>query len=463
MLQIERFSVAERLAWLYSQGEFEAVDEAIRAHAQDDAQATGLMRSWGFHGRPAQMIPGTYGAEKAREDWTFWLLLAGRGFGKTRTGAETVKAWAEDPRERILMIAPTANDVSEVMIHGESGLLSCYGEGEKPRYYKSRKLIVFPSGATGIVRSADEPERLRGPQFTKFWCDEFASWRYAQEAWDQIQFGFRLKSKTKLKGVITTTPRPIPALKAIIADAGTVITRGSSYDNRTNLADEYFQKVIKPYEGTRLGRQEIEAELLEDVPGALWTRGLIDATRIKLLEVRWDLIVRIVVAVDPAVSHHEDSAEHGIIVAGLTRSGHVVIIDDLSMQGTPEEWRRVVKAAYLARRADRVIGEVNNGGDLVESNMRTADPNISFRSVRASRGKYIRAEPVAALYEQGRVHHVGCFGKLEDQMCQWTPLSGDKSPDRMDALVWAITELVVDPEEIQVGHQFVQPARISAV
>ncbi len=463
MLQIERFSIAERVAWLYSQERYAEVEDIIRLHAPNDATAAALLRSWSFHARPAQMIPGTLGAEKARADWTYWLLLAGRGFGKTRTGAETAKAWAQDASERILMIAPTANDVSEVMIHGESGLMACYPEGEKPRYYKSRKLIIFPSGARGIVRSADEPERLRGPQFTKFWCDEFASWRYAQEAWDQIQFGFRLKSKTKLKGIITTTPRPIPALKALIADTGTVITRGSSYDNRTNLADEYFDKVIRPYEGTRLGRQEINAELLEDVPGALWTRGLIDATRIKLTEVRWELIVRIVIAVDPAVSHNENSAEHGIIVAALTRSGHVIIIDDLSMQGTPEEWRKVVKAAYLARRADRVIGEVNNGGDLVESNMRTADPDISFRSVRASRGKYIRAEPAAALYEQGRVHHVGTFGKLEDQMCQWTPLSGDKSPDRLDALVWALTELVIDPEQLTIGRQFIQPARISPV
>lgn len=421
------------------------------------------MWDWEWNARPAQMMPGSEGAELSRHDWTFWLVQAGRGFGKTRTGAETVRCWAQDPKERILMIAPTANDVSEIMIHGQSGLMGCYPEGQKPRYFSSRKIIVFPSGAVGIVRSADEPERLRGPQFTKFWCDEFASWRYAQEAWDQIQFGFRLKTKSKLRGIITTTPRPIPPLKAIIADAGTIVTRGSSYDNRRNLADEYFDKVIRPYEGTRLGRQEIDAELLEDIPGALWQRSRIDELRITLREVRWDLVVRIVVAVDPAVSHNENSAETGIICAALTVSGHVLILDDSSMVGTPEGWRQVVHGLYLSRRADRVVGEVNNGGDLVESNLRTADPNISFRAVRASRGKYIRAEPAAALYEQGRVHHVGTFGRLEDQMCQWTPLSGEKSPDRLDALVWALFELVIDPEELTIARQFIQPHRISSI
>jgi phage terminase large subunit-like protein len=306
-------------------------------------------------------------------------------------------------------------------------------------------LVTFPSGAIGITRSADEPERLRGPQFTKFWADELCAWRFAQDAWDQIMFGFRLLTPN-LRGVITTTPKPIATIKKLIANRSTVVTRGSSYENRMNLSESYYEDIIKPYEGTRLGRQEILAELLEDTPGALWTRALIDATRITMTEIRWDLVVRIVVAIDPAVTSGEESAETGIIVAGLTVSGHVIIIDDLSLRGSPLEWARVAIAAFVSRRADRIVGEVNNGGDLVEANIRAVAPNVPFRAVRASRGKQLRAEPVAALYEQGRVHHVGSLVTLEDQMCTWT--AGDKSPDRMDALVWAVTELVVDPEEV---------------
>src|SRR6202041_2819700 len=271
------------------------------------------------------------------------------------------------------------------------------------------------------------------------------AWRFAQQAWDQIMFGFRLKSK-HLQGIITTTPKPIPVIKDIIAKPSTIVTRGSSYDNRSNLSDTYYQTVITPYEGTRLGRQEINAELLEDTPGALWTRALIDAGRITFTSIRWDLIQRIVVAIDPAVTSGESSAETGIIVAGLTVSGNVIIIDDLSLRGTPLEWANVAVRALLNHRGDRIVGEVNNGGDLVEANIRAVAPNVPFRAVRATRGKMLRAEPVSALYEQGRVHHVGAFPTLEDQMCLWTP--GEKSPDRMDALVWAVTELVVDPEPV---------------
>lgn len=352
------------------------------------------------------------------------------------------------------MIAPTASDVRDVMIEGESGLMACYPPHRRPVYYPTRHLVEFPSGAIGITRSADEPERLRGPQFRKFWADELCAWRFHQQAWDQIMFGFRKKG-AELQGVITTTPKPIKLIKWLIANQKTVITRGSSYENRANLAEEYYLDVIAPYEGTRLGRQEINAELLEDVPGALWTRALIDATRIQLVQVRWDLFVRIVVAIDPAVSHNPNSDETGIIVAALTRSGHVVILADLSMKGSPLQWATVAIAAYRHYQADRIVGEVNNGGDLVERNITAVDSSVAFRSVRASRGKYIRAEPVAALYEQGRVHHVGSFGTLEDQMCQWTPQGDEDSPDRMDANVWAVTELLVDVEtvtsRVQVG------------
>lgn len=418
-------------------------------------QAYQTLYDWrGFWARKNQLPP--------EGDWVFWVCLAGRGFGKTRVGAETVREWAEDPSERILMIAPIASDVREVMLEGPSGLLGCYPHSRRPVYNPSRHLVTFPSGAIGITRSADEPERLRGPQFTKFWADELCAWRYAQEAWDQIMFGFRLQSK-QLRGVITSTPKPIKTLKKLIAHPRTVVTRGSSYENRINLSEEYYRSVIAPYEGTRLGRQEIDAEILEDIPGALWNRAIIEATRIKFSDVRFELLVRVVVAIDPAVTASETSDETGIVVAGLTPTGHVVILDDLSCKESPLGWARVAVAAYNTRRADRIVGEVNNGGDLVEANIRAVAPNVSYRSVRASRGKALRAEPVSALYEKGRVHHVGILEKLEEQMCSYVPgLPREKSPDRMDALVWAVTELLIDMEP-QVQLHFGELEQISPI
>ena len=427
-----------------------------------DEEANAVNWDWAWNARPNQLLPGSAGAASKRMDWVFWLLLAGRGFGKTRTGAETVRTWARDPNARILMVAPTTSDVRDVMIEGPSGLMQCYPANTRPQYFPTRHLIQFPSGAVGITRSADEPERLRGPQFTKFWADELCAWRYPQDAWDQIMFGFRVITP-ELRGVITTTPKPIKTLKEIVGDQDTVVTRGSSYDNRANIAEKYYTKVIAPYEGTRLGRQEIFAEILEDVPGALWTRRLIDATRIRMGEVRWDLIMRIVVGVDPAVTSNADSDETGIVVAALTRSLHVLILDDLSLRGTPLEWATVALAAYKSKRADCIVAEVNNGGDLVASNIRGVDQSARVRSVRASRGKYIRAEPVSGLYEQGRVHHVGAFQTLEDQMCGWTPQGNEKSPDRLDALVWAVTDLLIDQEQVERGMQISQPVSISPV
>ena len=389
-------------------------------------------------------------------DWLFWLILAGRGFGKTRVGAETVRAWAENKYERILLVGPTEADVRETMIEGPSGLLSCYPANRRPIYKPDRHLIEFPSGAIGITRTAIEPERLRGPQFRKFWFDEICAARYAQEAWDQIMYGFRVPN-SDLRGIITTTPKPIKTLNSIMSHPRTVITRGSSDENRANLAPEFIRTVIDPYRGTRLGRQEINAEILDDVPGALWRRVMIDDGRISLIDVRWDCVVRIVVAIDPAVTSNEDSDETGIIVAGLTISGHVLIIDDLSCKESPAGWASVAVRAYRRHQAERIVAEVNNGGDLVRGNICGTDAGIAFRAVRASRGKYIRAEPVAALYERGLVHHVGTFPALEDQLCGWTPQSQEKSPDRLDALVWAITDLVIDQEQIEVAAPIIQP------
>lgn len=411
------------------------------------------------------MIPGTKRATIQRQDWNFWCVDAGRGFGKTRVGAETVREWARNPLERILLIAPTASDVREVMLEGPSGLLNLYPPALRPDYNPSRHRIVFPSGAIGFTRSADEPERLRGPQFTKFWADELCAWRFVSEAWQQIMFGFRLKG-TKLQGVITTTPKPIDVLKAILKDPTTVVTHGSSYENRDNLSEQFFDKVIKPYEGTRIGRQEIDGELLEDTPGALWVRAMIDGTRIDPASIRWDLIQRVVIAVDPAVTASEDSDETGIAVVALAKSGHCVVLADLSGTYTVAEWANKALEAFFKYRADRIVGEVNNGGDLVERNLRVSritiedkeysGSNVPYRAVRASRGKMTRAEPVSAMYERRLVHHAGVFRDLEDEMCTWVP--GMSSPSRMDAMVWGVTELAVDPEPayLQVQYPTVQ-------
>jgi phage terminase large subunit-like protein len=418
---------------------------------------------WDFHARANQRLPGSPKAAIQRDDWVFWLLLAGRGFGKTRTGAEAVRTWAENPTARILMIAPTSADVRETMLEGPSGLLNCYPENEKPQYNPSRHLVTFPSGAIGITRSADEPERLRGPQYTQFWADEICAWNYLDEAWAQIMFGFRLKTQ-RLQGVITTTPKPHNVLKEIRNDPATVVTGGSSHDNRENLSDLWYSKVIKPYEGTRLGRQEIYAEVLEDTQGALWTLKLIEAGRTAMAPQQF---ARIVVAIDPAVSMGENSSETGIVVVGLAWDGHVYVLADLTLKGTPHEWASVAIAAYTRWKADVIVGEVNNGGDLVEANIRSVNRNVAFRSVRASRGKLTRAEPIANLYEQGRVHHwidphnPAHLQDLETEMCSYVPLAKMKSPDRMDALVWGITELLIDTEEIPQSYSLVAPVRIS--
>lgn len=368
-----------------------------------------------------------------------------------------MRLWVERGYRRIHLIGATASDVRNVMVLGDSGLLSCFPPEQRPIYEPSKHLITFHTGAVAETFSADEPERLRGPQCEAFWADELAAWRFGQDAWDNLIFGFRIGADPR--GVISTTPKPIPLVKELLKDPHTVVTRGSSYENRAFLASAFFDSIVRKYEGTRIGRQELLAEILEDVEGALWHRAMIDAHRIRLEEVRWDLVVRIVVAIDPAVTASEDSDETGIIAAALVRSGHILILDDESCRESPAGWAKRAVDLYYKRGADRLIGEVNNGGDLVERNIRTAPgaQNISYRSVRASRGKMIRAEPVAAMYERGLVHHVGTFGRLEEQMCEWVP--GMSSPDRMDALVWAITELAGMDAEAE-RYVVVNPPRL---
>jgi predicted phage terminase large subunit-like protein len=301
--------------------------------------------------------------------------------------------------------------------------------------------------------SADEPERLRGPQHDAAWCDEIGSWRYP-EAWDMLLFGLRLGSNPRV--VVTTTPRPTKIIRELVVDPTVVVTRGSTYENRANLAPAFLTQIVKRYRGTRLGRQELDAEILEDVPGALWTRALLEAARPPIGYVPPDF-ARIVVAIDPAATSGEDADETGIIVAARDADGRGYVLADLSGHMAPIEWARAVIAAYRAHKADRVVAEVNNGGEMVENTLRMVDPSVSYAAVHASRGKVIRAQPVSALYEQGRIKHLGAMPKLEDQMCAFTTNlvrgRGD-SPDRVDALVWALTELLVEPMESEGAYEF---------
>jgi phage terminase large subunit-like protein len=401
------------------------------------AEARSLLYDWSFWARPNQLPPGG--------DWRVWLLLAGRGFGKTRAGAEQIRARATTrTARRFALVAPTASDARDVMVEGESGILAISPPWERPRYEPSKRRLTWPNGAVATIFSADEPERLRGPQHDAAWCDELASWRYP-EAWDMLMLGLRLGADPRV--VVTTTPRPTKLIRALIADPTVVVTRGTTYDNRANLAPAFLGQIVRKYQGTHLGRQELEAELLENVPGALWNRGMIEATRAS----NAPELIRVVVAIDPATSSTEGSDETGIIVAGKDQDGRGWVLADASGRFRPTEWAKTAILAYRAHCADRIIAEVNNGGDMVETTLRMIDPNVPFTAVHASRGKITRAEPVAALYEQGRVHHLGVFPHLEDQMCAFACdvrgtfniRSAGYSPDRVDALVWALTDLLV--------------------
>lgn len=392
-----------------------------------DEDAAALLYDWPFWARDKQLLPPG--------DWTTWLILAGRGFGKTRTGSEAVRRWVRT-HDLVNLIGATADDARDIMVEGESGILAVCPRHERPQYQISKRQLAWPNGAKSLIFTADEPERLRGKQHEKLWADELASWRYP-EAWDQARLGLRLGVLPQ--AIVTTTPRPSKIVKDLIAESSTIITRGTTYENRANLAETFYSKVITKYEGTRLGRQELLAEILDDNPGALWKRSDIEAGAISVCPE----LKRIVVAVDPAASTSEEADETGIIVAGVGHDNHGYVLDDMSLRmATPHQWGTQVVAGYSKYQADRVVAEVNNGGDMVEHTVRTVNPNVSYVAVHASRGKVIRAEPIAALYEQHRVHHVGSFPELEDQLCQWEP--GMKSPDRLDALVWALSELMLD-------------------
>jgi phage terminase large subunit-like protein len=410
--------------------------QALRRIARNVDDLDTLFADWTYWmARDEQLPPDEWAEEKSK---IVWLLLAGRGFGKTRTGAETVKAEILAGRaKRIALVAPTAADVRNVMVEGESGILGTATPDFRPLYEPSKGKLTWPNGSVALCYSADEPERLRGPQHDFAWCDELAAWRYSA-AWDMLMLGLRLGARPR--AVVTTTPKPTRLIRDLAASPTTVLTRGSTFANRDNLAPAFLSVIVQTYEGTRLGRQELYAELLEQADGALWTRAMLDTARIDIAAL--PEMKRIVVAIDPAVSAGEKSDETGMIVAGLGADGLVYVLADASGRFSPDEWARRAISLYDKHGADRIIGETNNGGDLIETTLRTVRPAVPYKAVTATKGKRIRAEPVAALYEQNRVRHAPGLGLLEDQMCNWEPGGADRSPDRLDALVWAVTELM---------------------
>ncbi|MAZ82687.1 MAG: DNA-packaging protein [Hoeflea sp.] len=404
----------------------------------DDREAAEVSGDWQFIGRPEQMPP--------EGDWRNWLLMGGRGSGKTRAGAEWVHGLATGQFAglggdgRIALVGETFADAREVMIDGVSGICAI-ARFDRPHFEATRRRLVWSSGAVAQLFSSEEPEGLRGPQFHAAWCDELGKWRHQRETWDMLQFGLRLGRDPRQ--LVTTTPRPTPLIKALVADPGTRLTRIATAANAQNLARGFIGALTERYGGTRLGRQELDGELIEDREDGLWRRGQLDALVIR----KHGPLRRIVVAVDPPASSAARDSCCGIVVAGLDGDGRAVVVHDGSVENArPQEWAQKVTALYRRYDADCIVAEINQGGDMVEAVLRTVDTRLPIRKVRATRGKWLRAEPVAALYEQGRVVHAGHFPALEDQMCDFGPdgLSSGRSPDRLDALVWALTELVLN-------------------
>lgn len=387
-------------------------------------------------------------------DWRCWVVLGGRGAGKTRAGAEWVRSEVEGAKpldagrsKRVALVGETIDQVREVMVFGDSGLMACSPPDRRPRWEATRHRLVWPNGAVAQLFSAHDPETLRGPQFDAAWCDELAKWKKAEETWDMLQFGLRLGLQPRQ--CITTTPRNVAILRSILDNPRTVVTHAPTEANRANLAASFLEAVRARYSGTRLGRQELDGVMLEEAEGALWSLARIEAARIEAVP---DLD-RVVVAVDPPVTGHDSSDECGIVVVGAQTKGppqewQAVVLEDASLTGAaPTVWAQAAIDAMVRHGADRLVAEVNQGGDLVETVIRQIDPMVPFRAVRASRGKAARAEPAAALYEQGRVRHLRGLDRLEDQMSRMTTrgYEGRGSPDRVDALVWAIHDLMIAP------------------
>lgn len=408
-----------------------------------------MLADWRVWARPDQLPPDT---GQSGQPWTVWLVLGGRGAGKTRTGAEWVrglamghKPFSDHPVERIALVGETQNDVRDVMVEGVSGLLSVHPRDERPTWWPTRRRLEWPNGAIAQVFSAEDPESLRGPQFAAAWLDEVGKWRYAEETFDMLQFGLRLGASPRQ--TVTTTPRPTALLRRLVSDPATAITRSATRDNAYFLAPSFLESIVKRYAGTRLGRQELDGEMIAERNDGLFKRQTIEAGRVVHPPVR---LVRIVVAVDPPATAHRRSDSCGIVAAGMGEDDELYVLDDATLgSASPKTWAERALALYHEREADALVVETNQGGDMVAVILHDLDAGVPVTNVRATRGKMLRAEPVALLYEQGRVHHVGAFPALEDELCDFGPtksgfgLSSGRSPDRMDALVWALSALAM--------------------
>jgi phage terminase large subunit-like protein len=395
-----------------------------------------LNNQWLYWARPNQQLP-------PQIEFRNWLVLGGRGAGKTRAGAEWVKALALGIYEpvirkcsRIAIVAPTYDEARLVMIEGVSGLLSVHHDGERPKYEPSKRTLTWKNGSIAQVFSAEEPDSLRGPQFDAAWCDELAKWKQAESAWMNVQMALRMGDVPQ--AVITTTPRATKLIRELMNDAATVVTRSKTLDNSNQLAPSFLTDVMARYGNTAMGRQELDGELFDDDPNALWRRETIELNRRKLAPE----LKRIVVAVDPPATSHAKSNACGIVCVGLGLDGRCYVLEDASVKRMrPLQWAERVVAVYKRWKADRIVAEVNQGGDMVRELLTQVDATVPIKTVHATRGKRARAEPVAAFYEQGRISHVGGFPALEDEMC--SVIGDGASPDRLDALVWAVTELML--------------------
>jgi phage terminase large subunit-like protein len=407
-----------------------------------ELEAEFIGTDWGLFAQPHQIPPPL---TQSGEPWLTWLLIGGRGAGKTRAGAEWIRAQAlglpplaHSAVGSIALVGETEHDVREVMIEGLSGLLAVHCRHERPVWSPSRRRVEWNNGAVAYAFSAEDPESLRGPQFGCAWSDELAKWRYAQATFDMLQFGLRLGSQPRQ--LVTTTPRPIALIKKLMNDPTCVVTRASTRANALNLAPTFLQNVMGRYAGTRLGRQELDGEIIDDRPDALWSCALIEQCRVA----EAPPLTRIVVAVDPPVSSGKRADSCGIVAAGITGEGAIYVLADDTVSGaTPTAWAMKAIALWRRLEADTLVAEVNQGGEMVRAVIAEVDSHVPVIAVRASRGKWLRAEPVAALYEQGRVKHAGHFTALEDEMCDFGPsgLTSGRSPDRLDAMVWAVAAL----------------------
>ncbi len=402
-----------------------------------------VLTDWPTFAHPHQMPP--------EGDWSLWVLMGGRGAGKTRAGAEWIRAlasgapWAASASAgRIALVGETFADVREVMVEGVSGLLAVHPKRERPLWVPTRRRLEWPNGAVAQAFSSEDPEALRGPQFDIAWCDELAKWRHAEETFDMLQFGLRLGETPRQ--LVTTTPRPVPLLKRLLKLPGTAVTRAATRANALHLAPSFLETVVGRYAGTRLGRQELDGELIDDRPDALWTREGLESIRVDAVP---EDLERIVIAIDPPATSRKRSDACGIVAAGLGTDGKAYVLADRShRQVKPSDWAEAAIGLWHGLKADCLIAEVNQGGDMVRQVIENADPAVPVKAVRATRGKFSRAEPVAMLYDQGKIRHAGTFPELEDEMADFGPggLSSGRSPDRLDALVWAISDLMLGPK-----------------